>query len=79
MLPVSCLIEPQAARQIRPPDENFVQMLKQEMLDNPTLDVAPIIALVILSENEEFSPSHAEAYKYETIGECTYIKLHHMV
>ena len=46
MLLVSYLIEPQAACQICPSDENFVQMLNtEEMLDNLTLDVAALVIL----------------------------------
>ena len=62
---MSCLIAPGKTRQIRPPDYHFVKCLKEEML---TTDVAPIVALVNLTEGEEFNPAHAEAYQYETIG-----------
>ena len=67
-LPVSCLIKPGPTRQIREPDATFIECLKREMLLNPTLDVAPIVALVILSDGEEFNSAHAEGYQYETIG-----------
>jgi hypothetical protein len=65
-LPVTCLVPPSEQRQIRQPDMKFVELLKTEMLSNPTADVAPIIG-VLLHEND-FDQSHAEAYKYETIG-----------
>ena len=66
MLLVSYLIEPQAACQICPSDENFVQS-KQEMLDNFTLDVAALVIWKI--------SSNTEAYQYETIGKYMYITI----
>ena len=46
----------------------FVHALKNEMLKNPLMEVAPIIGLLVLSEGENFIPAHCEAYSYETIG-----------
>lgn len=49
-LPVSCLIEPQPARLLRPVDELFVESLKLAMKSNPTTDAAPIVGLVVLGQ-----------------------------
>ena len=62
------MVEPRLSRQIRPPDPHFIQCLREEMISNPTSDVAPIVAILLLSEGQEFNPLHAEAYQYETIG-----------
>lgn len=67
-LPVSCLKEPTAARLVRPVDRVFVECLKQEMLANPTTDVAPMIGLVRLQPGVVFDKLHPEAYTYETLG-----------
>ena len=64
-LPVTCLVPPSES-QIRQPDMKFVELLKTEMMSNPTADVAPIIG--VLLHESDFDQSHAEAYKYETIG-----------
>ena len=47
-LPVTCLIEPDKARLLRPVDELFVKSLKEAMKANPSTDVAPIIGLMVL-------------------------------
>ena len=60
-LPVTCLVQPNLKRQIRSPDLHFVKCLRDEMLKNPTLDVAPLVALVVLPNKENFNPAHAEA------------------
>ena len=65
---MSCLGEPSEKRNIRQPDMLFVEALKEEMITNPLMEVAPIIGLLILPEGEEFIPAHCAAYKYETIG-----------
>ena len=67
-LPVTCLVQPNLKCQIHSPDLHFVKCLHKERLKNPTLDVAPLVALVILPSKENFNPAHAETYKYETIG-----------
>ena len=41
-------MQPNLKRQIRSPDLHFVKCLREEMLKNPTLGVAPLVALVIL-------------------------------
>lgn len=64
-LPVDCLIEPVGNRLIRPIDRDFVNELKEEMLLNPTSDVAPMIGVVY---TDQFNRNQPEAYKYETIG-----------
>ena len=51
-LPVSCLIEPQPTRLLRPVDDLFVESLKSAMKANPSTDAAPIVGLVLLDEGE---------------------------
>ena len=46
---------------------NFAKMLKDEMIQNPTVEVAPMVA-ILLSSNVEFNSAHVEGYTYETIG-----------
>ena len=38
------------------------------MLQNPTCDVAPIVAQVLLKEGQKFDKDHPEAFTYETLG-----------
>ena len=54
-LPVTCLIEPNQARLLRPVDELFVKSLKEAMKANPSTDVAPIIGLVVLKKGKHKS------------------------
>ena len=51
-LPVSCLVEPQLSRLLRPIDDLFVESLKMAMKANPSTDAAPIIGLVNLMEGK---------------------------
>jgi len=48
MLPVSCLIEPPDELLVRKTSQGFIEGLKAEMMDNPTADMQPILALVRL-------------------------------
>lgn len=65
---MNCLVEPSKLHLIRPPDRNFLQSLKNEMLTNPVKAVAPFLVLVQLEEGQQFDAHHTEAYRYETIG-----------
>lgn len=67
-LPISCMLEPQSSRLVQPVDRAFVHCLKQEMILNPTTDVAPFIGHLRLHQDENFDPLHPEAYTYETLG-----------
>lgn len=67
-IPVSCLIEPPLSHLVREPNMKYIDALKEEMLNNPTGNVAPIIGVVHLKEEEQFDKKHPEAYIYETIG-----------
>lgn len=62
------LIEPRKSRLLREPNLEYVESLKEEMLNNPTVNVAPIIGSVHLQEHDKFDKNHPEAYVYETIG-----------
>ena len=53
---------------VRPVDDIFVKHLKKEMVANPTMDVAPMIGLLVIPEGETFDKLHPEAYMYETLG-----------
>ena len=64
---MSCLIAPGKTRQIRPPDYHFVKCLKEEMLNNPTTDVAPIVALVNLTEGVLRTQKHINTRQLEAI------------
>ena len=57
-LPVSLLIEPTKKRLLRKVDQHFVEKLKSAMLENPSSDSAPIVALVCLKDGEDFDPVH---------------------
>ena len=65
---MTCLIEPRVSHLVREPNMNYVDALKEEMLSNPTTNVAPIVGVVHLKEEEQFDKKHPEAYVYETIG-----------
>ena len=67
-LPVSLLIEPTKKRLLRKVDQLFVDKLKAAMLENPSSDSAPIVALVCLKDGEDFDASKSHTYHYETIG-----------
>lgn len=47
---------------------DYAQALKDEMLNNPTNNVAPLIGVVHLRDDEIFDKKNPEAYVYETIG-----------
>lgn len=49
-LPVNCLVEPRSSRLLRPAKESRIEELKLAMQANPSIDVAPIVGLVILDE-----------------------------
>lgn len=65
---MSCLVEPIQGNTLRDPDPVFIDNLKKEMLENPTILVSPIIGLVCLRSGEKFDSKHPNSYKYETIG-----------
>ena len=67
-IPVTCLLSPDKEYMVREADEKFIECLKHEMLENRTCDVAPIVASVRLSDDEQFDMKHPEAYTYDTIG-----------
>ena len=67
-IPVKCLVEPVASRLIRQPHEPYIKGLKEEMKKNPTCDVAPIVAMVKLTDGQKFDEAHPEAFTYETLG-----------
>lgn len=46
----------------------YVEALKEEMLSNPTSDVAPIVGMVRLKDGEQFDKTNPESYLYETVG-----------
>jgi hypothetical protein len=49
---------------VRPVDDVFVRCLTEEMITNPTKDVAPMIGLLCLPEGEVFDKEDPEAYMY---------------
>ena len=65
---MSLLIEPAQTRLLRKVDKFFVERLKAAMLENPSSDSAPIVALVQLDDEQEFDPDKSHTYAYETIG-----------
>ena len=67
-LPISCMKAPSTSRAVREVDTMFVEHLKKEMIANPTSDVAPLIGLLMLDDEEVFDRLHPEAYTYETLG-----------
>ena len=52
MLPVSSLIEPPEKLLVRETSKSFIDGLKAEMLENPTSDVQPILAVVQLDKGK---------------------------
>ena len=68
MLPVSSLIEPPDELLVRETSGNFISCLKQEMLDNPTANVQPLLTIVCLKQDESFDSSVKEGYIYQTVG-----------
>ena len=67
-VPVTCLVEPEPARLLRPIDPVFVDTLKSHMKRNPSRDVTPIVGLVQLADGVEFQEDHRDNYLYETLG-----------
>ena len=67
-IPVTCLLSPDKEYMVREADEKFMECLNHEMLENKTCGVAPIVATVRLSDDEQFDMKHSEAYTYDTIG-----------
>ena len=68
MLPVSRLIEPPDELLVRETSQAFIDGLKSEMLENPTCDVQPILALVRLSDSDSFDSNLKDGYTYKTVG-----------
>jgi hypothetical protein len=68
LLPVSVLNEPSEEILLRAKSDVFIDVLKDEMLENPTRDVQPLLCIVRLKDGEEFDENVKEAYSYETIG-----------
>ena len=46
LLPVSTLIEPPEELLVRAKSDKFIDSLKEEMLENPTHDVQPLLCIV---------------------------------
>ena len=67
-LPVTCLVESQPNRLLRPVDPVFVDTLKSHMKSNPSRDVTPIVGLVWLPDGEEFQEDRKNTYLYKTLG-----------
>ena len=65
---MSTLIEPPDELLVRVKSDKFISALKEEMLENPTRDVQPLLCIVRLKDDEEFDESLKEGYMYETIG-----------
>ncbi len=68
MLPINTLIEPPDPMLVRKTSQDFVKSLKQEMLQNPTADVQPILCIVCIKEGDDFNEKYKEGYMYQTIG-----------
>ena len=68
LLPVSILVEPPDELLVRVKNEKFIHSLKQEMMENPTGDVQPLLCVVRLKDDEEFDETLKEGYIYETLG-----------
>lgn len=65
---MSTLNEPPKELLLRLKNETFIDVLKEEMLENPTRDVQPLLCIVRLKNGEEFDENIKEGYTYETIG-----------
>lgn len=68
LLPVSTLIEPPEQLLVRAKSDKFIDSLKEEMLENPTRDVQPLLCIVKLKDEDDFDEKLKEGYMYETIG-----------
>lgn len=62
------MIEPPKDLLVREKSTKFIESLKEEMLENPTRDVQPLLCIVRLKNDEEFEEKLKEGYIYETIG-----------
>ena len=62
MLPVSSLIEPPEKLLVRETSKSFIDGLKAEMLENPTSDVQPILAVVQLDKGKTFDANLKDGY-----------------
>lgn len=65
---MSTLVEPPEELLVRAKSDKFINALKEEMLENPTRDVQPLLCIVRLKDDEEFDEKLKEGYMYETIG-----------
>ena len=66
-IPVSTLVEPPNELLVRVKSEKFIDALKDEMLENPTRDVQPLLCIVRLKDGEAFDEK-LKGYIYETTG-----------
>ena len=62
------MVEPPEELLVREKSEKFIGSLKEEMLENPTRDVQPLLCIVRLKPDEEFDEKLKQGYMYETIG-----------
>ena len=53
---------------IRETSTEFIECLKKEMVENPTVDVQPILCTVKLKEDQAFDSNFKDAYEYYTVG-----------
>lgn len=65
---MSTLNEPPEELLVRSKSDTFIEALKEEMLENPTRDVQPLLCLVRLNDGEDFDDKVKEGYSYDTIG-----------
>ena len=68
LLKVNSLKEPPKELLIRERNDVMVAALKVEMMENPCNEVAPLLCIVDLPDNEIFNKSLKDSYSYVTIG-----------
>lgn len=67
-IPVYCLKGPSESCCLRESDRVFIDKLKEEMQENPTKLVSPIVGLVSVNHGEKYDSRHPHSYVYETIS-----------
>ena len=62
------MVEPPEKLLVREKSEKFIGSLKEEMLENPTRDVQPLLCIVRLKPDEEFDEKLKQGYMRQLVA-----------
>ena len=68
MIPTKCMIGPGESRGVRQLDDSYLKVLEDRICNAPHVIVAPLVASVQLSGDDQFNENDMESYAFEMIG-----------